>query len=355
MVHPNDYDILLTQPGRAKFPQDHHSDEFKDYITNITSLRIGAQLGNYCTYKCTYCSPEDSDGTAPWPEEERFNKLCELVDEIDQVYRNPPYNKKHIIWELLGGEITVWKNIERFIEYVSSKGHHMQLVTNGVRSIRWWETYGKLFKHITLSYHPEFADYKHITDVGNILNTNNVAVSTMIMMYPDKWDKILEAINYMRTNATFPVSVKTLYQKGANLSGKWPYTPEQEKFIQDVVVKKTSDIPKTEENITHYSTFAIKKLPDGTYDGVRVDMEDIINSDKNIWTGWKCNVGIDTLYIDPTGKVKISSSCFLPYRGILFNWITSERNTWKFPTKPVICEFKSCYCGHDIRARKEKI
>lgn len=351
----DDYDILLTQPGFIKLHdfKKISLEAANNYIQTTTSLRIAAQLGNFCTYKCTYCTPADYDGSQPWPEDEKFKKLCQLVDLIDNTYKNPPHNKQHIIWELLGGEITVWKNVERFIEYLTSKGHHIQLITNGVRTERWWKQYGKLFKHVTLSYHPESADYRHITNIGNILQTQEIAVGGLIMMYPNKWDTVLEAIKYMQDNAKFSVLAKKLHVRNHDSFGKWSYTAEQETFIENVVIKKEDYKINKKENITHYSTLLLKRLSDGDIVSDIVDIQDLINSDRNNWRGWKCNIGIDTLYINPKGDVKIAAQCFID-EGCLFNWMGDSINNWKFPTKSKICVYDSCHCTHDIRARKEK-
>jgi len=348
----DDYDILLTPGGDSRW--DLIGEDLVEYTSSVDTLRISAQLGNACTYRCTYCVPGDYDGRYRWPENEQYDKLIELVDIIDSTYKSPPYNKKHIIWELLGGEITTWRNIEKFVTHITSRGHLIQLITNGIRTARWWEQYGDMFEHVTLSYHPESADYKHITEVGNILISKDVNVGGLIMMYPETWNTCLEAVEYMSKNAHFRVELKKLEIRTSGVAKlHWFYTDDQKKYIRDTRVQ-TLWTPKKKqvENKSLYSTYKVKKLQD-RYQFEVTNIQDIINENKNNWQGWKCNIGIDTLYINSDGILK-SAGCFHSDEADLFNWITEDVENFKFPTQSTICPFTTCTCVHDVRARKER-
>jgi organic radical activating enzyme len=345
----DNYDILISPGGWAKW-NTLSPVELKQYTEKVDTLRIAAQLGNACTYKCSYCTPADYDGSYSWPTGEMYDKLITMIDEIDRIYKNPPYNKTHIIWELLGGEITTWKNIEKFVNHLSEKGHLLHLITNGVRSERWWNQYGGLFSHVTLSYHPEYADYQHITNVGNILVEKGVSVGGLVLMYPKTWDTCLEAISYMSKNVKFNVEIKKLHAIHVNGDFiNWDYTEEQQNYLQTATVTKE----KIEYNKSLYSTFRLKKITNDLYDLDKVNIQDIINSGKNNWNNWKCNIGIDTLYINPKGDVKRAAQCF-NNEGFLFNWKNDSVNNYSFPTEPMTCVYNSCHCVHDIRARKER-
>ena len=160
-------------------------------------LRVSFQLGNVCTYDCSYCHHSDKDGSFKWPE---FTIVEKIIREIDRIYKAPPYNKTKIIFEYLGGEVTLWKDIEKIIILVNELGNKSWLITNGVRSLRWWEEYGKYFEIVTISAHLEFCDIEHLCNVGNILADNSVLASTIILMYPPKWDECLTAIEYLKEN-----------------------------------------------------------------------------------------------------------------------------------------------------------
>lgn len=348
----DNYDVLITPGGHSRWHLQ--GSELKNYVDSVDTLRISAQLGNACTYRCTYCVPDDYDGRYRWPEDDSYEKLIELVDIIDKTYKNPPYNKKHIIWELLGGEITTWRNIEKFVTYLNSRGHLIQLVTNGIRTLRWWKQYGNMFSHVTISYHPEKADYIHLTDVGNTLIDNNVNVGTLIMMYPDQWDTCIRAINYMKENAKFRVELRKLEKRSSGVEKlSWEYTAEQAQYIKnEQVITKWVNCSNSTENKSLYSTFKVKKHHD-KYLFEITNIQDIINSNKNNWRGWFCNIGIDTLYINSDGMVK-SAGCFHSNEADLFNWIHDSINEFTFPTQAVVCPFNACTCVHDVRARKER-
>ena len=129
-------------------------------------LFVNWNMGNICTYQCSYCSRYCHDGSFPWP---TIEEAVKTVKVLNQVYKKPPYNKKKIIFELLGGEITLWKDIDILLSTIRETDNIITLVTNGVRTLDWWEANGKKFERVTLSYHSEFADYKHLCDVSNLL------------------------------------------------------------------------------------------------------------------------------------------------------------------------------------------
>ena len=343
-----DYDILLSPPG----PMTDKTFEGDGlYVTN--SLRIAAQLGNVCTYKCTYCTPFDYDGRFKWPD---INRTKRLVDRIHEVYTSPPFNKDTIIWEILGGEITTWKYVEEFISYLKEKGHYIQLITNGVRSERWWKTYGKMFSHVTLSYHPEHANYKHMTNVANILLNQQVAADMLVLMYPPTWNLCLKAIDYMNKNGNFTIHPKKLHdlQNEEGKSKSWKYERGQEEWLAgDRMIHKPYPFSSS-DNKSHYTMLQIKSLEDGTFEANPVDAGELVNKGYNNWKGWLCNIGIDTLFINPEGFIRPAAQCFIKEKSY-GNWLFLEPEDIQFPYKPSICKYDSCHCVHDIRARKEKL
>ncbi len=157
-------------------------------------LFVNWNMGNVCTYKCSYCSKELYDGSFPWP---TIEEAIKTVKVLNRVYKKPPYNKQKIIFELLSGEVTLWKELDRFLSFLKEEEAIILIITNGVRNLNWWRENGSKFDRVTLSYHPEFANYKHMCDVSNLLVDLNIVTSVLVLMYPKLWEKCVEAHKYL--------------------------------------------------------------------------------------------------------------------------------------------------------------
>lgn len=313
----------------------------EDFETN-NILRVCFQLGNICTYDCSYCSDGNKNGTHEWPE---FSIVENLVLEIDRIYKAAPYNKKEIIFEYLGGEVTLWKDFEKLLILVYELGNKSWLVTNGVRTLRWWKEYGKYFDLITLSAHLEFCDIEHLCDVGNILSNNNVLTSITVLMYPPKWNECLAAIKYLKENSKCSCFTKTLVKTTDDTSfgDEWEYTNKELDYI-----KKNFLIIRGSSRISDFFLWRNSK----TREIQTRDSEVGLTFRENNFYNWKCYAGIDTLYLENNGDVRVGAMCRpVPPLG---NWKKDDVSTIKWPFEPVICKYLQCICGHDLRARKFK-
>jgi len=333
----NIYDQFLHKDIKASITNE-------DFETSDV-LRVSFQLGNVCTYDCSYCHPDDKDGSVKWPE---FSIVENIIREIDRIYKLPPYNKTKIVFEYLGGEVTLWKDIERTITLVNELGNESWLITNGVRSLRWWEEYGKYFKLVTISAHLEFCDIEHLCKVSNILADNNIIASISILMYPPKWNECLAAIQYLKEHSKgMNISAETLHDPyGENLI--WNYTDEENDFIKNNTNITTVNRKKELEWLNETSFWRNSK----TGEILRRPGSSIKSFRENNFYNWKCYVGIDTLYLAGDGDIRVGAWCRpAPSLG---NWKRDDLSTIQWPTAPVICKYLQCNCGHDFRARKFK-
>ncbi len=324
---------------------------YKDIKASVTNedfetsdvLRVCFQLGNICTYDCSYCGDGNKNGTHKWPE---FSIVENLVLEIDRIYKAAPYNKKEIIFEYLGGEVTLWKDFEKLLILVYELGNKSWLITNGIRSLRWWEEYGKYFDLITLSAHLEFCDIEHLCDVGNILINNNVLAYIGVLMYPPKWNECLAAIEYIKENSKCSCFTKTLVKTTDDdtFGNEWGYTNEELDYI-----KKNTIIIKGSIKENEFLFWRNSKTRE-----IQIrDSEIGLAFRENNFYNWKCYAGIDTLYLENNGDVRVGAMCRpVPPLG---NWKKDDVSTIKWPFEPVICKYLQCNCGHDLRARKFKI
>ena len=135
------------------------------------------------------------DGSVPWPDVDLTVKFIKrLVDH----YRVHAPGKK-ILWNMLGGEPTVWPKFNEVFAQAKEYDPNciVRMLTNGSRTLRYWEKNAKLFDEVIISYHPERADYVHCTEVANILSNAGTQVSIQTCLYPPVIDKSLAACKYL--------------------------------------------------------------------------------------------------------------------------------------------------------------
>lgn len=351
--HVEDLESTIELEGFDSFGSLH----LKEGGLENKYLMVNWNIGNVCTYKCSYCSKDCHSGDFGWPNVEH---AINIVEKIDQIYKAPPYNKAKIAFELLGGEVTIWPDIERVIQKINELGNSVRLVTNGVRKTSWWQENGSLFDGgITLSFHPEFANYKHVTEVSNVLKSVGRSPAILVLMYPEKWDYCIEAFEYLKHNADYlclttqRLNVLNDSESGGELllnnsnCEDWPYTEQQEQWIRDNygVFKDLEGQPFSYSIMGFYHS----KFPDMI---VETPSPYVYSHNLNSWKDWDCYIGIDTLYLQQNGAIRTNAMC--QPKAVLGNWKRpkGELDNIQWPTNPIKCPYNSCYCAHDFLARK---
>jgi sulfatase maturation enzyme AslB (radical SAM superfamily) len=190
-------------------------------------------LGNYCNYKCSYCFPNCNTGTDRPPKinETVKNNIKHLVNQIQK------FSKKKIYFNLAGGEPTVYHDIDNLLTFLNSVGA-VGIITNGSRSVRWWDEFGDKFDKVTISYHTEEGNVDHIVEVANLIK-NRTQTQIHVVLNDQRFDQAEEAYHkfysvFKNTN----VIVENKFLRSTN--GKIiSYTQEQLDRIQKIKNQST--------------------------------------------------------------------------------------------------------------------
>jgi MoaA/NifB/PqqE/SkfB family radical SAM enzyme len=310
---------------------DHHHEETKDWVV------VNWNLGNRCNYTCSYCPSILNDGSYGWND---FEVVKGFIDAVAFHYK-----PRKVYYEFTGGEVTLWKDFVKTAEYIKSIGHDIGFISNGSRTIRWWEQNKDKFDHVCLSFHPEFATADHYLEVVKIMS-NTCRTHCNIMMHTD-----MDKFNIGKELA------QKLVDECENISlalqplvidfgeERFPYTPEQLSIID----RQFEDYGK---HIKHTKEY---KLYRGS-----MDMIDTVNDlkqnssahrfiadNKNNWKGWDCWAGVEQIIVDFNGTVW-RGWCRV---GGSFGTI-HEPHMCDFPTDPVRCNKSYCHCNFDIMCKK---
>ena len=315
-------------------------DQFIPY-NSPDFLFIDWDLGNTCNFSCSYCASFVHDGSIPWV---NIDKVDNLIEQIRDNYQS----KEFRLYNLLGGEPTAYPKLPQLIKKIKSIDPNtvIRIHTNGSRTPRYWKENCQYMDEVLISCHPEFINVKTTCENINILVENDVAISVMVAMSINSWDKCLDIANEVLEKTNAPISMKPL-QKVLGFEDRMDYTTEQEQ----VITNWNYNIPSSKNYKNEFVSSRMKWKSSTTSKEIRVNNVNQLIVDKtNHWRDWDCYIGLDSLFIRSTGDIKVGSDCNPDY--IIGNYLESNDVTW--PTKPIKCNYDSCFCGADMATRKFK-
>lgn len=343
-------------------PSDGVNKQYNRYepIMGNDYIVIDWSLGNTCNYSCTYCHPNVYGGSIPWPD---VDTAFRFVKHATDHYRSIGKNK--IVWNLLGGEPTVWPKFRDFFSKVKEYDPDciVRVLTNGSRTTSWWKRNTHLFDEVIISWHPERADYVHCTEVLEILQKQGVMTSVQVCMYPPLSQHCLDAAKYFYENAyTTNISVKSL-QENIQLDRTFVYDEEFLKEIKQYDGRPKSMDPELRNSTDFEHDMNKIKINRPAYGKMMrfvntetgasefIQANDTMSSGRNSWKGWMCNIGIEALSVDEKGMVSSGSSCF----PTLSHGNMQDPENIEFPTSGRICEFDWCGCIADVENTKYRV
>jgi MoaA/NifB/PqqE/SkfB family radical SAM enzyme len=291
-------------------------------------------LGNTCNFSCSYCPIDLHDASIPWPD---LDVIKNFIMKIKQAHPS-----KKIYFEFTGGEVTLYKHFVELCQFCTEHGVKVGLISNGSRTLRYWEENKQYFDHVCLSFHPEEADEKHFIEVVKILN-NDVRTHVNIMMSPEKFDFCYAVANKVKNLGNISMALQPLiHDFGDTL---YDYNEFQKKIFDkqhELIVKHI----KYTKTFDYYRGAMVKLFPDGNK---QVSSAQRFVSDKtNDWSGWKCYAGVEQLIVDKDGSVHRG---WCKEGGMIGRITDPELN---LSIGPVVCGSTMCHCNFDIMCTKEK-
>jgi len=295
-------------------------------------------MTNVCNYACEYCPAITHDGSFGWP----------TLDSIDYTTKKlqQHYGKgKRLEYILLGGELAIWKKLPEAIDIIktNSPDSHIKFITNGVMPEDYWRKIGNQITSVVFSYHPtQVKSLEKFVESVNALDNDYKTI--LILAWPDAWDKVVQAREYILENVKEFTSlelklVDNRYQTVAD--NKVTYTKEQLDYIQ-----KNRKVSKSRKFIykPSYTYLDNEKLQEVT--------GQLLVDDANKFKDWYCGIGVDKITLDANGTIRRGSGCMLGQEEDFGNWKTCQIND--LPVEGVTCPYNSCWCMPDLMATKIK-
>jgi pyruvate-formate lyase-activating enzyme len=319
---------LRTQFG--EYPKLVHGNP-----EHADALVVNWFMGNTCNYECSYCPTGLHDGSKKWVALEDVKKF---VGRVLKHYRD----KKRHVFEFTGGEITLYPDFIEMVKFLKENGCTVAIISNGSRSLQFWEKARPYLDQICLSYHPEGAKADHYLSVAHFLS-ETTRVHLNFMMKPEVFYEVYEVAARSKEIPNISIALQPLIVDfGSEL---YKYSATQQTLLDKQHSLLTRFVPRTRE----YEFFrgAMKQVEaDGT--SVRKEAHRLIANGENSWKGWKCWAGVEQLAVSADGWV---------FRGWCEEGGTLGHITHKllsFPKAPVKCSRDYCHCNFDIMSTKVK-
>lgn len=289
-------------------------------------------ITDFCNQHCTYCEPGlnmayCASGLAPgFPTDSEIDIFVDKLIEVSKT------SGRRLQVCISGGEPTLHNKIDDVITRLKPHGHIM-IITNGTRSVTWWEQLTTLPDQVIITLHPEYYNDKklRINNLSRFLIDNHVQLHYNLMCHPMMWDIVINIIDDLEDEFK-PLIIAKIIQDQSNFSRKlYSYTSEQLDFIRTYPTKLNTK--QSRNNISIYS--------DGTSSGVTPNK--IMTNNEHFFFGWKCSAGSESISVFPNGDVR-AGICSAKNLGKISNF--------KFLTEYLTCTRPSCVCPGDIELNK---
>lgn len=296
---------------------------------NPEHIIVQWNLGNVCNYSCSYCPTYLHDGTISWPELDLIkNTLIKIKDR---------FQNKTITVEMLGGEITLYKDFILLMSWLKENNFNSNVLSNGSRTLRFWEDAAPYLSRIGLTYHPEFSNQEHFLSLLKILLEKNVIPYIKIAMVKEHFWNLTEFQKVLFDQYPYiNVEMVLLSDKMNQFNYNGYYYDYSREEIEFLI--------KSEESHTGH---LVAEFDNGSKENYTLNQ--VRDLGLNKFTGFECGSKLSLIVIDHKGNV--STSLCRQRTRINIHSIDSELDSL---LKPVICELHKCTNHSDLRILKEK-
>ena len=321
-----------------------------------TILDVTWDLTNYCNFHCQYCFPGSNDGT-----HKIENNLDLLVDNFTYLanqYKDK-LGKDLIHLKFSGGEPTLWKDFGKFILELKRKNNlYIGVISNGSRTLRWWQEYGYLIDNATISFHINEANVDHTVAVADTLAKLGKKVTVLVLMNPDRWEECVTVVERMKTTSKekWFIEVKTIVD---TINFKVSYTEKQQQYL----LKEIKRMPGLLWFFTNIKLViaglvrryqSIATLDDGSI--LKASSSGYVSRGWDRFLGWDCAIGLETLYIKWDGTIK--GSCGQTVYGLNYSYNILDSNfieKYNPEFKTSICQQRRCVCLPETHVTKSLV
>jgi len=151
-------------------------------------------IGRFCNYSCSYCWPGVHNTT------DAHKPLSLFKQTANYVIDNWSHGHK-IHWYFGGGEPTLNPDFEPFVDYLSSRGQWVMLVSNGSQGPAYWRKNADNYNTLIFSAHFEFMKpelfAKNYASIVGVMSAGAKRLNTFIVKLMTKPGEIQNSIDFV--------------------------------------------------------------------------------------------------------------------------------------------------------------
>ena len=264
----------------------------KIYNPNAENYKfIEWKLHNVCNYSCSFCGHRSNGGDERWFDIDFYKKT------IDKFIAQAETQNKRIWFQITGGEPTLMPDFEEIPKYIKKKGHNVSLLTNGSRTLRWWQEFSKAAEldNILFGVHTQQgADMTHLSEISNYYKDSPTNIFYIVTAPPKEFEKSLESFEFLNSNAIGLIQLRGVTFNNPSGIG---YTKDQLDTLNRLTVVRSKKF--TEKK------FGVVKTPWQTVHAVFDDGHEEIHHGQKFITqglykffGYHCSIGVDYVRIE---------------------------------------------------------
>ena len=320
-------------------------------------------IGRRCNYDCSYCASYSHDNYSPHVTKE---SAFDFIDQLDTYARS---QQKKFKINITGGEPFVNPDFLSILAYAKQKPGLTQLsvVTNGSLPLQVYLKATKYLTNITVSLHLEQSQAVTERTLNTIIELNRVEglfMNVNLMALPGRLEQIKTIEKQFKEhNVNFIVRlIEPPFEDKDNRvkkGDKEAIKKFEDTYMSYNIQGKSKNLENlqqrqedyyTKEEIEYITNHVISweniRLHTET-DMLELNTDELKSRGLNVWTGWQCYIGIDSLYVQHTGEV---------YRGIcvLGDKLGDIGSKINWPTQPFVCTANFCNYNGDMNVRKTK-
>jgi len=299
----------------------------------VDTLNIYWTITDFCNFKCSYCPSKLHSGLFARKIKPGAPTDAEIETFIDRVL-NVHLMGRFLNMTLSGGEPTLHPMFKTIIERMGPHGS-IEVVTNGSRSVEWWQDMKVLPNKVTISLHPEFSNLEKINELGLFLKDYGVDLSFNLMCDPKNWDWVTNVKQLLDEKLHGHINAKILSDHSGTITDGTPYEYHQQQL--DFINNQQSTVATNSDPRKH--TFAI--YSDGTQTGLNAFK--LVANKQNSFKGWACSAGHAGLKIGFNGQVT-AGICEVARLGRL--------DKFNLADKEIVCTKIWCKCPGDLNLSK---
>uniref|UniRef100_UPI003F4B7C43 radical SAM protein n=1 Tax=Brachyspira catarrhinii TaxID=2528966 RepID=UPI003F4B7C43 len=314
-------------------------------------LYVDWVLLDRCNYKCSYCFKRD------FLNQNSFIHIDKLKFAVNNILK---INKKHYVFNLLGGEPTYYPNLLELMEHIYSfknKNISVNIISNGSKSPEYFD---KLLSYVReksfsmkYSIHFEYANIQHVEQIIKVFNKYKCDIRIALMLHPDYKDKI-ESYFYilleLKKEYNFQISLEELREPPDFTKIDSRYDNKFFNWINDLK-KSISDIPKN--FVSHFAEvdFFYTKKNNDKLENIYIPTNLALSNNLKQFTNFYCCGGINVLRIEHNGNYSGGVCINYPIIGNIYE----DENIDLYKLSNIIkCNVYQCGCAVNNLSNKYK-